>query len=112
MHPATPFQLLTPGGAPGVLRRRVLSGLPSSNRVWRVGAPTAVPPGEASHDSVLFCLMREVDAFHGRTAWTRVQIGSNDCNAYARQLICHLTGVADALAMDPRRQAGTLNAAE
>lgn len=107
MHPLTPLQLLTPAGAPGVLRSRTLGGLPRSTRVWRVGSPTVMPPGDTdtSDDAVLACLLKEVDAFHGRTTWNRVKIGSRDCNAYARLLACHLTGVADALAMDPRRQA-------
>ena len=83
-----------------------MGGLPRSTRVWRVGATTVVPPpGDNSDDAVLALLLKEVDAFHGRTEWTSVKLGSRDCNAYARLLACHLTGVADALAMDPRRRA-------
>ena len=105
MHPLTPLQLLTPGGTPGVLRRRAVGGLPRSTRVWRVGIPAAVPPGDASDDAVLASMLAEVDAFHrGSTAWTSVKVGTMDCNAYARHLARYLVPcVPDALALDPRR---------
>jgi hypothetical protein len=94
--PITALALLL-NGATSTLRCRPLRKMPR-RRTWRVGP---LCNGGGTTD-----VLGIVGAFHSAGGWhtAKVQLGRSDCTTYTTELCMHLTGIEDALALDPARR--------
>jgi hypothetical protein len=111
--PLTALRLLLLGGAPGELRSRHFRGGVPRRRCFRVapvlpalllsgGGGVAADTSNASSSSgapaALDAALAAFDA-----AWPRtLRLRRHDCRAHADALALHLTGVRNALRLDPR----------